>query len=70
MKKDVGPIKIHQVVSKISLVTFSPLVALFLLTQNKNANYVLISLGIGKKKEGMCWIPNKYSVSTTLSGAI
>ena len=50
MKNNVGPIKTHQVVSEISQVTFSPLVALFLLTKNKNANYALISLGIGEKK--------------------
>ena len=50
MKNDVGPIKIHQVVSKISQVTFSPLVTLFLFSKNKNADYFLISLGIGEKK--------------------
>ena len=59
MKNDVGPIKIHVVVSKISQVTFSLQVALFLLTKNKNANYVLISLGIGQKK--VC-IPTDFGV--------
>ena len=59
MKNDVGPIKIHRVVSKISQVTFSPLVALFLLTKNKNTNYVLISLDIGEKK--VC-IPTDFGV--------
>ena len=35
MRKDVGPIEIHLVVSEISQVRFLPLVALFLLSQNK-----------------------------------
>ena len=51
MKNDVGPIKIHHAVFEISQVTFLSLMALFLLTKNKNANYVLISLGIGEKKD-------------------
>ena len=59
MKNDVGPIKIHQVVCEISQVTFSSIVALFLLIKNKNANYVLISLGIGEKK--VC-IPTDFGV--------
>ena len=53
--------KIHQVVFEISQVTFSPVVALFLLAKNKNANYILISLGISKKKKYV-YIPADFGV--------